>query len=222
MWDSWLWHPRSSSASNRASLAESRRLPLLRRRRRHYRRRLLPLWRRQSMQEAQQPSGALALDAGLGGWIESASYKFKVSGVTPCALPGPVRSASHDGSAESVPEDRPLRVGVTVHVFAKFDELFVAGRDVTIEKDGVIIRPEIDPKPSAGCSPLLEPRTLRHDQVASGVVVFQVPDEAFVRSSVIAYEPTRWGGAPRVQVRVADLKMKPFKASQAATAKPGK
>jgi hypothetical protein len=163
---------------------------------------------------------ALALDAGLGGWIESAAYKFKVSGVAPCALPASLRSASNDGSAESVPEDRPLRIGVTVHVAAKFDEFFAAGRDVTIEKDGVIIRPEVNPKPSAGCTPLLEPRTLRHDQVAGGVVVFQVPDEAFVRSGIIAYEPTRWGGAPRVQLRVADLKLKPFKA--AATAKPGK
>jgi hypothetical protein len=161
----------------------------------------------------------VALDAGLGGWIESAAYKFKVSGVAPCTLPASVRSASNDGSAESLPEDRPLRVAVTVHVAAKFDEFFAAGRDVTIEKDGVIIRPEVNPKPSAGCNPLLEPKTLRHNQVASGVVVFQVPDEAFVRSSTIAYEPTRWGGAPRVQVRVADLKLKPFKA---ATAKPGK
>ena len=154
--------------------------------------------------------------------IESAAYKFKVTSVAPCALPAPVRSAANDGSAEAVPEDRQLRVGVTVHVLAKFDEFFVAGRDVTIEKDGVIIQPEVQPKPSTGCSPLLEPKAMRHDQVASGVVVFQVPDEAFLRSSTIAYQPTRWGGAPRVQVPVASLKLKPFKAPQSAPAKPGK
>jgi hypothetical protein len=164
-------------------------------------------------------SEALPLDAGLGGWVETASYKFKVSGVAPCAMPAPVRSASNDGSAESVPEDRPQRVGVTVHVGAKFDEFFVSGRDVTIVKGGVIIQPEVNPKPSAGCSPLLEPKTLRHDQVASGVVVFQVEDEAFVRSSTIAYQPTRWGGAPHVQVPVSALKLKPFKAAPAKTGK---
>jgi hypothetical protein len=168
------------------------------------------------------PSEALPLDAGLGAWIESAAYKFKVSGVTPCAIPTPPRSASSDGAAESVPVDRPQRIGVTVHVAAKFDEFFVSGRDVTIEKDGVIIQPEVHPAPSTGCSPLLEPRTLRHDQVASGVVVFQVEDEAFVRSSTIAYQPTRWGGAPRVQVPVAALKLKPFKAPHAAPPKAGK
>ena len=95
----------------------------------------------------------------------------------------------------------------------------MAGRDVTIEKDGVIIRSEVNPKPSTGCSPLLEPRTLRHNQVASGVVVFQVADEAFVRSSTIAYQPTRWGGAPHVQVPVSALKLKPFKAAPAKTGK---
>jgi hypothetical protein len=164
-------------------------------------------------------SEALPLDAGLGAWIESAAYKFKVSGVTPCAIPAPARSASNDGAAESVPVDRPQRIGVTVHVAAKFDEFFVSDRDVTIEKDGVIIQPEVHPTPSAGCSPLLEPKALRHDQLASGVVVFQVEDEAFVRSSTIAYQPTRWGGAPRVQVPVAALKLKPFKASPAKAGK---
>jgi hypothetical protein len=161
---------------------------------------------------AEQISG---MDAGVGEWVESTAYKFKVTAIQRCAEP-----ASPGTGDASPPPDRPLRVGVAVHVFAKYDELFVAARDVTIEKDGVIIQPEVNPKPSAGCAPLLEPRSMRHDQINSGVVVFQLPDESFARTGIVAYKPTRWGGAPRVEVKLAGSQLTLPKGGAAAKRSP--
>ncbi len=156
--------------------------------------------------EKPAPSSALPSPAGReeqnvepGQWIDSASYKFKISSLAEC---GKVEAA---GDAAPPPDDRPLRVGVGVHVLAKYDGLFVSGRDVTFEKNGVIVNSEIDAKSSAGCTGLLRPKTLQHDQTTGGVVIFQLPDEAFARSGIVAFQPTRWGGAPRVEVKARDL-----------------
>lgn len=157
------------------------------------------------------------MDAGVGEWVESTAYKFKVTALQRCAEPEARQRTPSDASP---PEDRPLRLGVVVHVFSKYDELFVSGRDVTIEKDGVIIQSEVNPEPSAGCAPLLEPRTMRHDQVNSGVVVFQLPDESFAQSGIVAYKPTRWGGAPRVEVKLARTQLALPKGADAAKRRP--
>jgi hypothetical protein len=161
------------------------------------------------------PAGLAVQDAGLGDWIDASSYKFKVTNVAYCAAPELPRRATSDAAPPSVPEDRPLRVGVTVHVLATYDELFVSARDVTFEKGGIIINSENNPGPSAGCSPLLEPKTLRREQVASGVVVFQLPDETFARTGVIAYQPTRWGGAPRAEFKGSKLLLPKSRAAKA-------
>lgn len=143
-------------------------------------------------------SDAVDSDAGMGQWAESSAYKFKLTKIERCADPEPSRGTSIDaGSGEQL-----IRVGVSVQIFAKYDELFAAPRDVTLEKGGVIIQSVVNPKPSAGCSPLLEPKTLRHDQVAGGFVVFEVPDESYLRAGIVAFQPTRWGGAPRVEVKL--------------------
>jgi hypothetical protein len=164
---------------------------------------------------APAPAGLAVQDAGLGDWIDASSYKFKVTNVAYCAAPELPRRATSDAAPPSVPEDRPLRVGVTVHVLAKYDELFVSPRDVTFEKGGIIINSENNPSPSAGCGPLLQPRTLRHDQVASGVVVFQLPDETFARTGIIAFQPTRWGGAPRAEFKGSKLLLPKSRAAKA-------
>jgi hypothetical protein len=150
-------------------------------------------------------------DQRAGKWIETSAYKFRVNGVQRCADPVP---------KEPVPEDRPLRVGVKVEVFSKYDNFLLAGRDVTIEKGGVIINSERTAKASAGCAPVLQPTHMKHDQTAGGVVVFQVPDESYVREGSVGFEPTRWGGAPRTEVKLsaADF-ISPSNATSAAPAK---
>ena len=130
----------------------------------------------------------------VGSFVETSAYKFKVQSVVRCADPG---------ANEKVPEDRRVRVAVKVEVFSKYDGFFVSGDDVELEKDGVIIDSERKAKPSAGCTPLLEQKRIAHDQSLTGYVVFQVPDEAFVRGADVAFEPTRWGGAPRAKIPIA-------------------
>jgi hypothetical protein len=147
-------------------------------------------------------AGMLESDAGVGEWVESTAYKFKVSNIQRCADP-----QASPGSSEP----QMLRVGVTVHVLSKYDELFVAPRDVKIEKGGEIMQSVVNPKPIAGCSPLLEPKTLRHDQVASGIAVFELPDDSYLRAGLVTFQPTRWGGAPRVEVKLGDATLKRLK-----------
>jgi hypothetical protein len=130
----------------------------------------------------------------VGSFVETSAYKFKVHHVVRCADPQ---------ATEKVPEDRRVRVAAKVEVFSKYDQFWLAGKDVELEKDGVIIDSERQVKPSAGCTPLLEQQRLAHDQTATGYVVFQVPDEGFVRGAAVSFEPTRWGGAPRATIPIA-------------------
>lgn len=129
----------------------------------------------------------------VGALVETSAYKFKVHHVVRCADPA---------ATEKVPEDRRVRVAAKVEIFSKYDDFLVQGKDVELDKDGVIIDSERNVKPSANCTPLLEQARLKHDETTTGYVVFQVPDEAFVRGAAIAFEPTRWGGAPRTQIPI--------------------
>jgi hypothetical protein len=132
-------------------------------------------------------------DLRAGKWIETSAYKFKVNGVVRCTDPGPT---------EKVPEDRRLRVAVNVEIFSKYDEFLAHAKDVELEKDGVIIDSERQVKTGPECSPLLEHKRMKHDETLRGFVVFQVPDEAFVRGGTVAYMPTRWGSAPKTEVKL--------------------
>jgi hypothetical protein len=135
-------------------------------------------------------------DQSVGKWVETSAFKFKVRNVVRCADPAP---------GEPVPEDRKVRVGAVVDVFSKYDDFFLTPRDVTLEKSGVILASERGAKPGPECKPLLEPQRLTHDQTQGGVVVFQVPDESFLKDGVVAFKPTRWGGAPRVEIKVSEV-----------------
>jgi hypothetical protein len=130
----------------------------------------------------------------VGSFVETSAYKFKVSHVVRCADPK---------ANEQVPDDRRVRVAAKVEVFSKYDNLFVSEKDVELQKDGVIINSEKDAKPSAECTPLLARKRIQHDETTTGYVVFQVPDEAFVRGATVAFEPTRWGSAPRAEIPIA-------------------
>jgi hypothetical protein len=127
------------------------------------------------------------------GWVDTFSYRLKATRFQPC--PKGSRPAPADVEPTS------LLLGVVVQVRAKYDELLVASRDFTLEKGGVILSTEIDPEP-CGSTPLLRPRQLKNGQVASGVVVFRVPEGAFVPGATLAYRATRWGGAPRAALLV--------------------
>jgi hypothetical protein len=132
-------------------------------------------------------------DAGVGAFVESSAYKFRVDGVVRCADPAP---------DEKVPPDRRVRVAAKVTVLSKYDSFFLSARDMTLEKGGVVIDSEPTLKATRGCAPLLDQKKLDHDQTGTGFVVFQVPDETFVQSAIVAFKPTRWGGAPRTEIKL--------------------
>jgi len=93
------------------------------------------------------------------------------------------------------------RVGVAVRVSSKIDELLVAPRDFKLETGGVILESAILQKGPAACAPLLAPKSLRAGKTAEGVVVFDIPPgfNAEQKPVRLAYQPTRWGGARRVE-----------------------
>ena len=66
---------------------------------------------------------------------------------------------------------------------------------------GVILDSAILAKAPGGCGPLLTPKSLRAGKTADGVVVFEVPAgfNPEHRPVRITYQPTRWGGAKRVE-----------------------
>jgi hypothetical protein len=126
------------------------------------------------------------------GWADTFSYRMKASHFQRCPK-------GQRAGADAEPES--LLLGVLVQVRAKYDDLLVASRDFTLEKNGVILSTEIDPEPCGGTA-LLRPRQLKSGQVATGVVVFRVPEAAFVPAATLAYRATRWGGAPRAALSV--------------------
>jgi hypothetical protein len=121
-----------------------------------------------------------------GTWLEGNIYRFRLDDVRKCPPP-----AVGGGT----------RIGAVVRVTSKIDEVLVASRDFKLESGGVILDSAILEKAPAGCGPLLAPKSLRAGKTADGVVVFDVPPEFNPegRPVKITYQPTRWGGARRVE-----------------------
>jgi hypothetical protein len=94
-------------------------------------------------------------------------------------------------------------MGVAVRARAKADELFLTPRDFTLERGGVIVASRhVGPPTLPRCLPLLPAKQLRAKESVRGFVLFEVP-AAFRGGDVpvvLAYRPTRWGGARRVEL----------------------
>lgn len=132
-----------------------------------------------------------AVDDGEGdGWIETARYGLRLSGAKGC---GPR------------PASGRMWVGVDARVRTKDGDLFVTARDFSLENGGVILLPRhIDRPLLPGCFPLLSPSALRAKQSVRGFVLFEMP-VAWTSGRdpiVLAYRPTRWGGARRIEARI--------------------
>jgi hypothetical protein len=84
-------------------------------------------------------------------------------------------------------------------------EVFASPRDVTLESGGVILQSE-NPATSVGksCSPQWTPQRLSPRRVLRGLLLFAIPPDfgASGKDPILAYRPTRWGGAGRLEVRV--------------------
>jgi hypothetical protein len=115
-------------------------------------------------------------------------YKVKLDEIRRCSAPA------------SAAGDTPVRVGFFVSVASNVQELFVAARDFSLEQGGVVLEPDVDPKPADRCRTLLVARSLHRNQVAQGLVIFTLPHERYAHSARLVYQATRWGGAPRIEL----------------------
>jgi hypothetical protein len=144
-------------------------------------------------------NGAAADGAGdaaapaAGDWIETPSYKFRFAGLKRC------------GAAEEAGAGAFSTLGFAVEVAPKQGQIFVSPRDVALERGGVILEARyLDQKPLPNCAPMLPQRQIRVGQSVRGTVMFDVPPSFSSGSGPIklSYRPTRWGGAPRVEVKI--------------------
>lgn len=124
--------------------------------------------------------------ASKGTWLEGNIYRFRLDDVRKC--PPPTVAGG-------------VRIGAVVRVASKVDEVFVASRDVKLESGGVILDSAFLTKAPDGCGPLLAPKSIRAGKTNNGVVVFDIPPGFNPEHSPvkITYQPTRWGGAKRVE-----------------------
>jgi len=124
----------------------------------------------------------------LGAWLDGNIYRFRLEAVRPCTAP----ASALAGAA---------RVAVLVRVASNLDQLLVAPRDFKLEANGVILDSAVLQSAPAGCGPLLAPTSVRAGKSADGVVVFDIPPgfNPDHRPVKLAYQPTRWGGARRVE-----------------------
>ena len=144
---------------------------------------------------AEPPAGTRMLESGL----------LTISLEKVAACPPPAGDAP---GAAAAPAGKTW-VGFSVRTRSKAEELFITPRDFTLEKGGVILQPRhIDPPKLESCTPLLKPTQLRPKQGLAGFVLFEVPNGFRTAAAaaaagdpplVLAFKPTRWGGAKRLE-----------------------
>jgi len=137
-----------------------------------------------------------------GEWIVAGSYKFRLEGLRRCG------AAAASGGPDAAAPAAPPRtwVGALVDVAARADPLLVSARDITLEKGGIILQAIfVNPPTLSGCIPGLPVKQLRAAESTRGFALFDVP-EAFRRNGsgpfILAYHPTRWGGAKRAEIKI--------------------
>jgi hypothetical protein len=133
-------------------------------------------------------------DAGIGDWTDTMMYKFRLQEVKRC------EAAALAADAQA----GPILLGVKMQVSAKIDQIMASARDVTLEGGGVVFRSSLTIPAGSKCMPPLGPKQLRHNETATGFAAFELPADTNLRVLTIAFQPTRWGGAPRVQIALPD------------------
>jgi hypothetical protein len=147
----------------------------------------------------QTPIPAPRGPAGLGEWIESGALRFRVDAVKSC---GVVRADG--GSAGSM-----TVLAFVLRFVAGSSDVFLSPRDVTLEAGGVILQaanpvPNRATRHATRCVPALTAKRLLPRQAARGAVMFAISPEfrAGQMPMILAYRPTRWGGAGRLEVKI--------------------
>jgi hypothetical protein len=133
--------------------------------------------------------------AQLGSWLEGSGFRFRVDAIRDCGqqLARGARSASLH------------LLAFEIRIVVGEKEVFASPRDVTLESGGVILQPENYAAPvGKSCGPQWTPQRLSPHRTLRGLLPFAVPPDfgASGKDPILAYRPTRWGGAGRLEVRV--------------------
>lgn len=130
-----------------------------------------------------------------GEWVESLHYRVRMVDVVPCDAPGP-----NDDPREG------FRLGVTIEVEASEDArtspVVVSPAAAKIEKHGKAFPASRHPTPSPNCENLLELERLSPGDATEGVFVFEAPNESYFRAGLFSFQPPRWGGEAKTQLRL--------------------
>lgn len=148
--------------------------------------------------EALQAPAPPAADAGSA--LETPLYSFLLENVVRC-VPSDA-GAPAPAQADAAPSSQMATFGFEVRIHARSERLFVSPRDVKV-RDGGIIFTSLLHGAGPRCEPRLKPTMILRGAETAGFVVFEIPlDET--RHLELAYEPTRWGGAPPVTMRLPE------------------
>jgi hypothetical protein len=131
--------------------------------------------------------------------VDTGQYELRVDEIRSC---DPGSGAATNPAAK--PATRRIWVGASVQVKSKVNELFITARDFSLERDGIILQARhVDPPELARCKPLLAAKQLTPKQTVRGFVLFELP-ASFTTGDplVLAFRPTRWGGASRAEFRI--------------------
>ena len=137
-------------------------------------------------------------DAGvaeIGTWLDGNGFRFRVDSIRDCGKQ--LAPAAQSASLHLL--------AFEIRIVAGPKEVFVSPRDVTLESGGVILQAEIRAAPvGKSCSQQWTAQRLSPRRTLRGVLLFAVPPDfgASGRDPILAYQPTRWGGAGRLEVRV--------------------
>jgi hypothetical protein len=132
--------------------------------------------------------------AGPGTWLEGDLYRLRVSGTRRCRA----RSSDPDGGVGQT------YLGAEVEIVSRVDRLLVAPHDLSLESDGVILQASAVGHALLGCAPPLAVREVRRGKSARGIVMFEIPPgfNMGTLGPTLWYQPTRWGGAKRTQIKL--------------------
>src|SRR5262245_15786374 len=158
--------------------------------------------------DAGPPAGGDAIVA-TGEWSENHLYKFRLERVAPCGTPETTLGPTQQPAAGAASQFRGETswVGAFFSVEAK-DDVFVSPRDLQLRRGGVILNARHINQPLlSGCKPLLPAKQLRPGEGLGGFALFEVP-KSFRQTTddpiVLSYQPTRWGGARKVEVPIRE------------------
>jgi len=145
-----------------------------------------------------------------GEWTENKMYRFRFQRIAACGAVAPALGPAQPPAAGAVSQLRGETswVGAYFSVQAKQPSVFVSPRDLELRRGGVILNARYTNQPLlARCQPLLPARQLKNGESVSGFALFEVPKRFRTKTEdpiVLAYRPTRWGGARHVEVPIRE------------------